>query len=69
MVRNISDKDDTGMLHQGIVRYAVSTDVVSVVLKLLNYAFLQAAAGLVPEFDGRVKFFDIVVAQSCGKGV
>ena len=69
IVRDISDKDDSRVLHQGIVGYSVAADVVAMVNQLLYHILFQASAGLMPEFNRGSEFLYIVIAQSGGKGI
>ena len=63
MIRYLSDEYDTGLLVPRIIGNPVPFDPIPMVLQFPDRFFIQTAAGFMPELNGRIKFFDIIIPE------
>lgn len=68
MVGNFAEKNNSGVFHYSVVGDAVAFDMVAVLFQLLNGFFFQTTANVMPEMNGSLEFFDIILPEPCGKG-
>ena len=69
MVRNFSDKNNSGVVQYSIVGNSVCFNVISVFDKLIYHRSVKSAAGIMPELYRCFEFFYIAVPQSDRKCV
>ena len=64
VIRNFTDKHNTGFFVQCIIGNSVSLYLITMRHQFADGILIQTAARLVPEFNRSVDFLEIIVAQS-----